>query len=85
MKRGKKQRRRIARKVHTAQGVVCTQTGESAMGPEIHAMHIPEGTHLERRHVCQPSHDEPVLLQTADGHVLAVVDAPPESLWPVAN
>lgn len=55
------------------------------MGPEISAMHIPDSLHLERRHVCQPTSDEPVMVRDDAGHVYAVVDAPPESLWPAAN
>lgn len=81
MKRGKKQHGKARRTVHNAHSAECTDR-EVGMGPEIHAMQIPEALHLERRHVCQPTSDEPVMVRDDDGHVYAVVDAAPESLPP---
>lgn len=80
-------KRRRGRKLHCARTkkvAQCTHM-EDAMGPELHAMHIPETLHLERRHVCQPTSDEPVMVRDDAGHVYAVVEAAPESLWPSAN
>lgn len=82
MKRGKKRHGKRRHKVAQCMRVECM---EVTMGPEIHAMQIPETLHLERRHVCQPTSDEPVMLRDDNGHVYAVVDAAPESLRPAAN
>lgn len=83
MKRDKRRRGAARKRVHNAKCVDCTK-GE-AMEPVAHAMHIPDSLHLERRHVCQPVSDEPVMLRDDNGHVYAVVDSPPESLWPPSN
>jgi hypothetical protein len=42
-------------------------------------LHIPDDLHLERRPVCAPRTDEPLLLRDDAGHVLAVVESVPES------
>lgn len=55
------------------------------MSPEVRAMHIPDSLHLERHPTPYVSSDEPLMVRDADGHVYAVVDAPPESLYPTAN
>lgn len=52
------------------------------MGPEICAMHIPESLHLERHPTPYVSSDEPLMVRDDQGHVYAVVEVAPESLWP---
>lgn len=50
------------------------------MSPEVVAIHIPERLHLERRNVCQPTIDEPMMVRDDEGRVYVVVEAAPEAI-----
>lgn len=46
------------------------------MNPQTDRIELPQGYELSRRATCQPNYvDEPMMVRTDDGHVMATIEA----------